>query len=321
MTPINKILSGVLALQVVVAAITWVPRGSGPSEPSPLMTASAADITRITIVGRTSPELEDEPDQVTLSRAEAGWSIEDLGGYPADVSKVDEVLESLASLVGRSPTATTVASHYSLQVADDTFTRKITLTTAEGEQVLYIGAATGSGLHVRDGKSEDVYTTRGVSAWSIADQDRRYFDTKYLVHTADQIDSFRVKNLQGDHTLIKVGDAWQEEGALDPAAIEASEAASLVRTLMNLRVDTPTSAEPLPEHGLGGSVRVEWTVTEDETTTSHGYTVGAPSSEGKRYVRSDADGAWVIEVLDSTVARAVDTEFAFLGALGAPLEE
>ena len=37
---------GSVLLQVVVAAVTWIPRGGGPSEPPPLVTASAEAITR-----------------------------------------------------------------------------------------------------------------------------------------------------------------------------------------------------------------------------------------------------------------------------------
>lgn len=318
MISLNKILSAVLAVQVVLAAITWVPRGGDSSEPTPFVATDAEAITRITVVGRTSPDQEAEPDQVILARTDTGWGLESLAGYPADATKVDELLGNLTSLMARSPTGTTAASHYPLQVAEDTFTRKITLSTEAGDQVLYLGAATGSGMHVRDASSQDVYTSRGVSAWSIADQERRYFDTAYLEHAAEDIDSFRVRNSHGDHTLVLVGEDWQEEGSEDPAATDSAEAASLIRTLMNIRVDTPVGQDALPQHGLDGTVRVEWTVTENETTTPHGYTVGAASSDGKRYVQSDGN-AWIIEVLDSSVSRAVDTEFAFLEAgLSAP---
>ena len=313
MISVNKTLSAVLAVQVVLAAITWVPRGGDSSEPTPFVATEPANITRIMVVGRTSPDQEGEPDEVILSRTDTGWVLESLAGYPADATKVDELLENLTSLMARSPTGTSAASHYPLQVADDTFTRKITISTETGDQVLYLGAATGSGMHVRDGSRQDVYTSRGVSAWSIADQDRRYFDTKYLEHSAEDIDSFRVRNSHGDHTLVRVGEEWQEEDAEDPTSTHSAEAASLIRTLMNVRVDTPIGRDALPQHGLDGSVRVEWTVTEDETTTVHGYTVGAVTSEGNRYVQAD-DDAWVIEVLDSSISRAVDTEFAFLTA-------
>ena len=312
MTPINKILAGVLALQVVLAAITWIPRGGDASEPVQFVSSDTDSITRITIVGRTSPEEEAEPDQVTLTRSDGGWAIEDLGGYPADTTKVDELFENLTALVGRSPTGTTPASHYPLQVADDAFTRKVTLMAGDEEQTLYLGAASGSGMHVREASNDEVFTTRGVSAWSIADQNRRYYDTKYLEHGADDIDSFRVRNAQGDHTFIRVDGEWQIEGTEGSAGLEISEVASLVRTLMNVRIHEPVSKEIEPQHGLDGRVRVEWSVTENETTTPHGYTVGAEASDGKRYVQADGN-EWVIEVLNSTVTRAIETDFAFLG--------
>ncbi len=319
MTPLNKVLAGALFAQVALGAITWWPRGGAVSEPTILLDVDPQTVTHLEIVGRTTLDMEDAPEPVILDKVGDDWKITSLSGFPAKAEEVDKVLESLSEIEVRSPIGTTASSHVTLQVADDAFTRHVKLDAADAKHDLYLGAASGTAMHVRTAGQDEVYVLRGVTAWSIADQARRYYDTEYVRPELETVTSFRIKNAQGDYTLTKAGDAWRCDTLEDPSALDNDEAAALASSLLNIRIHDPVSTEVTPAHGLDGTVRVEWTVAANDTTTSHGYTVGVFDDESKYTIKAD-DSAWVVRVNESSVKRAVETDFAFLKG-APPLEE
>ncbi len=318
MTPINKLLVGALVLQLGLAAVTWMPTSSGPSSVT-LVDFGADAITHLEIVPRTTPEMESPPRSIVLDKEGDTWLISSASDYPADPDRVQPVLDQLGEVVVHSPIGTTAGAHAALQVADDQFTRRVTVSAGPESKTLFLGAATGASMQVRPEGEAEVYQLRGVTAWSIPDTPRRFFDTAYVKVPVDSITDLRIKNPQGDHTLIRMGGAWSSEELEDPSNLQQGEADAIARSLLSLRMSGPAGREVKPEYGLDGSVRVEFTVIEGESTVLRGYTVGARASEAKRYVKAD-DSEWVVEVLESAVIRALETDFKFL-EVALPTEE
>ncbi|MFT4623346.1 MAG: hypothetical protein ACI8PZ_002002 [Myxococcota bacterium] len=318
MIPVNKALMGILAVQIGLAVFTWLPGGDSAPPAVTLVDYGADAITRLEIVGRMAPDMDAPPDPIVLEKSGESWSLTSSGGFPAKTDAVQSVLDGLGEVTVRAPIGTTAGAHAALQVAEDQFTRKITLGTPDASTTLFLGAATGASMQVRRDGEAEVYQLRGVTAWSVPDSQRRFYDTDYVKGSLNSVTSLRIKNAQGDHTLVRMGGAWSSEELENPSDLNADEADALARTLLSVRISEPVGKQVLPEHGLDGTVRVEFTALEEDVTAARGYTVGALIDDGKRYVKSD-DSEWVVAVLDSNVVRAVETDFKFLE--GAPPEE
>jgi hypothetical protein len=310
MTPINKILAGVLGLQLLAAAAVWMPRDPGVAPPRTLVALKAAEVTQIQVTGRTTPDLKDPPKPVVLEKRGEQWVLPSLGGYPADPTKVDELLAHFAEVQVRSPVATTPASHVALNVAEDQFTRRVEWSTPAGSTTLWVGAGQGQTAHLRKSGESEVFSTRAFTAWSLADQDRRYFDTQYIKVELDDLSSFSLRNAQGDYTLLRAEGAWTPPAGF--ALTEPAEADALARSLLNVRLHEPVGQEVKPEYGLDGSVRVSWTQGSGDQSAARSYVVGA-KADSYRYVKAD-DSPWVVKVTESTIVRSVESDFKFLVA-------
>jgi hypothetical protein len=311
MTPLNKVLAGALVLLLGLAAFCWLPDDARGSGTTTLVDFGAEAIDHIELYGRMAPDMDSLPEPILLKKVEDSWFLASEGDYPANPERVQPVLDALGEVVVRAPVGTTPGAHAALQVAEDQFTRKITLGAGSESRTLFLGAASGASMQVRPDGADEVYALSGVTAWSIPDTPRRFFDTAYVKANFDEISGFRVKNRQGDHHLVRLGGYWNSEELDDPSAVHQEEVDALSRSLLNVRMSRPVGREVLPEHGLDGSVRVEYTVAEDSATVTKGYTVGSQHGDGLRFVKSD-DSDWVALALESTVIRAIETDFKFL---------
>jgi len=299
-------------VQLALVALVWSSPGTSEAVAArTLLSGEVTSITSLTITGRTTLDQETPATPITLTREADGWRIASAEGYPAQADKVDDVLETLEGIRVRTPIGTSQGSHVGLGVADDAFTRRLTLTSAQGDTTVYLGAATGSAMHIRLADDERVYLHRGETAWSIADQTNRYFDPIYLEEDPEQIDQLTVSNSSEQHQMTRSEDGWRPTDRETTQGVEQSEADALVRGLLTVRMMEPVTRDVSAVHGLEQGARVEWTVIEDTTTRSNGYTIGAKADDRHHYVKADRSD-WVVKVLSSGVERALETEFSFL---------
>ena len=103
MTRTNQILAGLAIAQAALVAFTWWPQDRSASLPHPLLTLDPALVTAIAIAAKPA---DDEPiEWVELSREDDAWALSSASGYPADASKVEELIRSLGALEVRLPIA------------------------------------------------------------------------------------------------------------------------------------------------------------------------------------------------------------------------
>lgn len=312
MTKTNTWLAGIFVAQLGALAVVWSSPATTDAEAErPLVAFNMATVKRVTITGRTTLDEASPPEPVTLAREGETWRIESVGGYPAQADKVDEVLSTLRGVRVRNPIGTSQGSHIGLGVADDAFTRRLTLAGPEGDTTLYLGAASGSAMHLRVAGDDRVYLHRGESAWSIGDQNNRYFDPIYLEADPESVDQLTVSNATGEHSMTRGEDGWRGLERETPQGVEQGEADALARSLLTVRMMEPVTREVTAAHGLDAGSRVSWTVVGDTTTRVEGYTIGAQADDQHHYVKSDASD-WVVKVLSSSVSRALETDFSFL---------
>lgn len=299
LTSIQKALMALLAIQVVAVVIAWWPRtGAGP-DARPLIDVAREEIQAVEIRGPA--DAEEPPEPVRLERSDGQWRVASAHGYPADPAEVDQLLDHLLGIEVRTPIATRAVSHGELDVGEDSCDRRVRLETADEHYEILVGASARSAVHVRLASSDEVYRSRGFSAWSIGTSDRRYYDAVLVdvpldsvrvLRIANDHDSFQLDQRDGEWTLLDL-----EEGAtLDTEAVE-----DLARDALDLRSSGIAAAEPGPEHGLQGesAVRVSWTAVEGEDTLEGSYLVGAKQDD-EHYLQLEGT-PHVVKVRESTV--------------------
>ncbi|MBA2320068.1 MAG: DUF4340 domain-containing protein [Deltaproteobacteria bacterium] len=299
----NRILAGLLAVQLALAAVTWWPGESGDAPPVAALAAPLAEWTVVEIVGQTTGDAPPKP--VRVVKEGDRWVLASAGGFPADAAKVQQVIDNLAKIELGNPISTKATSHRDLGVADDTFTRKVTIGSGGKTTTLYLGAGTGSGLHVRREGTDSVYAVRGFTAWSVGDADARYLDSSYVKVDPKSLRTLKIANPSGTWTLVQAPDDTWSIAEAPGVAVDPGKSGSLARRAVDVRMTKPVGTEIRPDHALTGETRVEWTAEgPDGAPIAGGYTIGA-ARETFHYVKAD-DREWVVEVAGTTLQPLLD---------------
>jgi hypothetical protein len=279
----NTVLTVVFVVQAALAAVSWWPTGAGKTDATAFLDMLKGDITEITVVGFKS---EDETkDPVTLRKSGDKWVVSTAGNYPADGDKADELVQSLVDLTVRRPVATQALSQKSLKVAENSFGKKVTVSTSAKTVTFYAGAAAANQLHLRREGEDEVFAARGLSEWGIRDTVTSFIDTTYLETEDANIDSLTVVNAAGTFQFHKDAGAWNWSELPEGESLNAEKIDQLTKKLTKVRLSEPLGT-PAPEHGLDGSMRVLWTLTdasegsEQPTTTESSLFIGTELDNG-----------------------------------------
>ena len=301
MTPVNKSLAGLLVVQVVLVGLLWRPSTEPTYAPEPVLAFDADAITGLEILGRTSDG--ETPEPVQLVKEANHWQVASAHGYPADAAKVATVLSNLVDMQTRAPIATQAANHAKLEVAETKNTRRVQITAGAETVELFLGAGSGSAVNVRKGDTDDVFSVRGFTAWSIGDQASRYFDTAYVSADVETLDSLTVINSNGNFTLEKDGTGWHIAGSEEGTLVNETKIQELLSAVTQVRMTEPAGKTAPPAWGLTRDHRVEWTSADGDESSGSGYTIGA-EVDGKVYVKADAN-PFVVRVTSSTLTKAL----------------
>lgn len=268
MTKTNKILIGLLLLQVV---LIMGMRFGGESKldydrVAVLESFDPEAITQIEILG--PPQKGDGPTQnsVTLAKKNGAWGIANADEFPVEKEKVSELLEALKGLTSRTRVLDSSVYHEKLEVADDTFLRKITLTGGGAPKVLYVGkSASFKNTHVRVDGQDAVYLVNDLSTSDIGDRAWHWVNRDYVKIPKAEVWSVNVTNPKGSMTLEKsaVDGQWAAVG-LD-APLDTSVVDDLVRKATTVNMEVPVGKSVKPEHGLDSPIATVTLVTGTST--------------------------------------------------------
>jgi hypothetical protein len=284
----QKILAGLLAVQVALAAFTWAPRGdAGPVEAVKLVPGGGNTITHLTI---TAGAEGSKPVELTANQG--AWTITSEGDFPAHAEKVAEVVDALGKIELRRPIATQATSYDKLKVADAAFSKKITFTADGKEHTLLVGPAQSKAVYLRVDGGAEVYQVKGFSDFVFKDAARNYWATNYVEFDKAQATSLGVhKGTELSLTFTKQGDAWAVTGGPEGAQGKKDKVEELLTKASALRMQEPAGKDVTPEMGLGdGAIRVEYATTSADgaSTATGGFVIGA-EKDGKHYVQAQGN--------------------------------
>ncbi len=259
MTRTQWILAVALLAQVgLLLAIAGSSSGAGAAAPHPLLpdlaSVKAAKIT-----------IRDGADKsLTLERAGDAWTLADPAGYPADSSKVEDLLAKLGKLEVGRPIVTSARYHEQLEVADDKFERRVEVFP-EGKDApaadLLIGTSPSYGVeHVRAEGDDRVYEARGIRPYDVRAEAPAWIDRDLVGAPPGDVVAVTVRNGHGRFELRRENGAWSSPEAagkkLDGNAVDG-----YVRSLASLAADAPAGPLEGGDFGLdrpAGEVEISW---------------------------------------------------------------
>ena len=285
MNRLNQILTAVLAIQVVLAVVVFLPRiiPTGAAS-APLFGAlGAPDITTLAVQDKDGKRVE-------LARQGEAWVVPAGGDYPADNSKINTFLEKIVGVQSNPLVTRTRASHKRLQVADDDFVRRIDFTSADGSsRTLFLGSAPGGGAtHVRAGGRDEVYLARGLFSYDANTDITGWIDPVYFSVAQEQAISLTLRNANGTFEFEKdeASGAWTMKGLAAGEEFNPNNFTTLLARLSSLRMTRPLGKEAKPEYGLDNPGALITVVVKDDAggRQTHSLRVGAKDAADNSYV-------------------------------------
>lgn len=269
------VLAGLLAVQVIAAAGLGFAHSaiSGPAKETPLVPLVGHPADRITIEG---------PDKakVVLADAKGTWQLPELGNFPADPTRVKELVDALSGLKEGLPVATTRDAQTRFKVSDTDFERRITLESGgRALGTLYFGTSPSMReMHARRAGQSDVYAVQFAS-WQMPVKTTDWENKTLLQIPVKEITAIDVSGLH----LVRGDDkdtSWQASGLAAGETLDSKAADALASSLADLEFDHVLAGAPSADDGLAAPV-LEITVTK-RGGASVVYRVGK-SKDGKTY--------------------------------------
>ena len=307
MSRLQQILSGVLVVQIVLAAIVfWPSKSTAVSDGLLFDGLEAGDVDKIKIEDNSGNE-------VTLLKNADVWQIEGAGDFPTSTEKVDSLLESVLSISTSRIVTETAQSHKNLSVAENDFLRRVTLTTSDGEEyVLYVGSAPGSNsTHVRRGDSDIVYLSGEITSWEIGNQPRSWIeDLVYVSIPSETIQSVVIENQNGTFEFQRIdSETWDMAGVGEGEEFIQNNLVSVLSGLSSMSLIRPLGSEALPEFGMDTPTALITLETEtDGKPETIVLTIGALDDTGSNYYFHASNSDYYVTVstysVDNFVTRS-----------------
>lgn len=282
-------LALLLAAQLALAGYLGVGRTDAPPAPVALSLPAAEAVEAITIAppagGQQSSDDADAPAKaVSLLRREDRWELAEPAGLPADAARIDGLLTTLASLRPGPPVADSAAARRRFAVAKNRYERRITLQTAEGEQVLYLGTPAGiRRAHLRAAGDDAIHRVALALIDVPADADG-WLDKTLLQLPAATIAAIDVAGLQLTRDVppadTDTADVDAAAESTHSAANHASGAAQTPATAAAARTDHPSPPRPAGDagtHPVQADAASPGIAPEPADTANHAGTASTPA--------------------------------------------
>ncbi|WP_456387846.1 DUF4340 domain-containing protein [Desulfolithobacter sp.] len=287
------LLAAVAILQVFLIAVTWM-SDAGLREQitrTALLDFDPGQIDQIT--------LTDGTDMVVLEKKEGVWQTGD--GFPADRTKVGNLLDRLAGLKTGMPVATSREALTRFRVDADDFERHLTLA-ANDKTVAELFVGTGAGArrsHVRAGDSEVVHAV-ALGSYDLPVSPESWYDKTILELDPDTITALRLGEIA--LTRSKNDDdqmsAWTLSPADDTRKINQDAVNQAVTRIGALRLATILGRKQKAAYGLDAPV-LEITVTTPDLERTYRFGRITDSDDYALSV-SDRDEFFKIASYDAT---------------------
>ncbi len=283
----QQILLGVLVVQVLLSLVSFWPRSSVAGGGKPVLPKlDVEDVVTITI-------MDDQRKSVTLHKVDGAWGLPDAEQYPVKSEEVTGLLEKLAALDTGNLVARTETSHRQLQVAGDTYMRRVDLILKdETKYTIYFGSAPRyTATHFRVAGQVETYLTTEVSTWALNTSVTSWIDTLYTDIDSQALTEVMLENAHGTFTFVKAGEEWTMVGLAADETLVQGKAVDIVSNASRISMARPLGTTEKPEYGMQAPLAK---VTLKSPDATHTVWVGAKDPSDNTYVvKSTADDYYV----------------------------
>ncbi len=296
---LNQILAGVLGMQLIFGVLVFWPRTARVEQETVFAGLDASAVEDILIE-------DDTGTVVQLSRQGADWVLPLADDYPVQVLEVERLLGDLLSITIGETVTTSAASQAALQVADDNFLRKITLTDSSGtEHVVYLGSSPRFGAaHFRPGGRSETYLAVDLDVNRFNARVSDWIDAVYLRVNQEDLTGLDLQNQQGEFTFSRDEEgSWQFDGLLPGEVQNDAELNGLLGRSTAVNMTEPLSRTEDPAWGMDDPLAVLVHDTMDGQVT---LVVGAQNPDDLSYVVKSSASDYYVRVRESSVQMLVD---------------
>jgi hypothetical protein len=294
---LNLILLALLVVQAVVVVAVFWPRATATGGGALLPELTAEQVTGLTIADNTG-------QSVALQRGESGWTLAGTDDYPANSEKISTTLSSLIGIKTDRLVTRTAASQKQLEVAEDDFQRRVTLTTAGGDKTIYLGSSAGAGAtHVRAGDSDATYLTGDVATWDLDPNPSSWVNAQYVNLSADNVVTLTLTNANGSFVFARgADDAWTLQGAAADEQVASANISTLVSQATAVNLTAPLGKTEKPEYGLAQPQATVVVTSKDDSgqETATTLLVGAKTEEGEGYYFKASSSPYYVTIATYT---------------------
>jgi len=310
----QTILSGLLLVQLLLIVLIRSPFAStsGPAQSQPLLPSlEAITPSHIELIGS-------DDERINLRNEGGGWVVSEAGDFPADQTKIDNLVKELRELSVRRPVVSSSRYHEAFKVrTDDNEGRVRVWDDASGDPQIDLILGTSPNYritHVRRADDDRVYEVRDLASYDVRAKASAWSVKQLVDVPQEDVVEIAVTNASGSFRLAR-----QDEGGwkiVEPQAqagreLDADKVDSLLRAACSLSMDEPVGRRDEDAQGLSEpAARVELLVrgTGEDASSELVEVVVGRAVDGKdtqRYVtRSGFDFTGTI--WESSVKKLLD---------------
>ncbi|MBN2004589.1 MAG: DUF4340 domain-containing protein [Anaerolineae bacterium] len=302
MKRIQQILAGVLAVQIIIGVIVFWPRSAGGvAGKAVLPDFKVDDVVALTLTN-------DQLQALKLTKVNGEWGLADNEQYPVKSESVTALLEKLTRLNTSSLVANTEASQRQLQVASDTFVRRLEIEMQDGtKQIIYLGSSPRyTATHFRMGGQKETYLTTEITTWEVNPTVTSWIDTVYGKVDQSTLTQVVLENANGTFTFVKEGEAWQMLGLAEGDTAAAGKVTEIVTKASQVTILRPLGKTEKPEYGMSAPLATVTLTAADKTYT---LKVGAQDPTDSSYIVSSSESPYYVAVASYGVSPLVNNTY------------
>ncbi len=284
----NMWLALLALVQIAVLVLVVLTVARPPAQAvGPLL---GADVTPDKVV---DIRVEDaDGNTIELKKAGVDWVLPGADSYPADGQRVGDFLSALTGVQRRGLVADTSDAYKRLEVADDSFQRKVTLTLdGGGTTTLLIGSEPSYGsTHLRVQGDQGVYLSHTLHS-SQARTDASAW-VKPVVVDLDKanVTAVTIHNAQGELHFTRSADGWSLDGLDAGQTLDPQQLSAFLDRVTQLRLHAPLGKTVDASYGLDAPTATITLVTQPPAKASGGNASGS-NAPGSNASGSNASGS------------------------------
>lgn len=319
MNKLQKILSGFVIAQLILAAVIYYANRPQQKTSQPLLAGYEADkIISVTV---------QDPDgtQLVFEKQAENWTLPNHGDYPIIDTSLTEVLQAISEINTSRLVASTIVSQNRLQVEKENFVKKLVLEDQQGQQtsLIFGTSPTTSNIHIRIEGDNSVYLTNQINSDQLSTSVSNWISTTYLQLSTANISSISIQNSNGEFLFT------QDENSTWATSMELPEGYTFddtkwnnIRTvLVTVRMTEPIGKEMDEAYGLNSPAAVVTyqVISESGETEQQQLFLGNPTEDGEGvYAKSDT-AVYIVKISNYTANQIV--EFNIESFTTPPVEE